>query len=110
VIYTGHLGFKDDMKEVASGYDCGLNIENFNDIKVGDFVGLRNRGSEEEIVTEIHGFKYTQSIPFTPNTSLFGVGSAYVDDKKILNTDRRLKKVRACWTICRKYIIFVPWL
>jgi translation initiation factor IF-2 len=42
VIYTGHLGslkrFKDDVKEVASGYDCGLNIENFNDIKVGDFV------------------------------------------------------------------------
>jgi translation initiation factor IF-2 len=42
VIYTGHLGslkrFKDDVKEVSSGYDCGLNIENFNDIKVGDFV------------------------------------------------------------------------
>jgi translation initiation factor IF-2 len=42
VVYTGHLGslkrFKDDVKEVSSGYDCGLNIENFNDIKVGDFV------------------------------------------------------------------------
>eukprot|EP01156_Anaeramoeba_ignava_P017651 Anaeramoba_ignava/a89747_140.p1 GENE.a89747_140~~a89747_140.p1 ORF type:complete len:967 (-),score=160.46 a89747_140:213-3113(-) len=42
VIYTGELGslkrFKDDVKEVASGYECGLNIENFNDIKVGDFV------------------------------------------------------------------------
>ncbi|MDR3235199.1 MAG: translation initiation factor IF-2 [Prevotellaceae bacterium] len=42
VIYTGHLGslkrFKDDAKEVASGYDCGLNIENFNDIKIGDIV------------------------------------------------------------------------
>ncbi|MDR3183841.1 MAG: translation initiation factor IF-2 [Prevotellaceae bacterium] len=42
VIYTGHLGslkrFKDDVKEVSSGYDCGLNIENFNDIKVGDIV------------------------------------------------------------------------
>jgi translation initiation factor IF-2 len=42
VIYTGHLGslkrFKDDVKEVSSGYDCGLNIESFNDIKVGDFV------------------------------------------------------------------------
>jgi translation initiation factor IF-2 len=42
VVYTGHLGslkrFKDDVKEVASGYDCGLNIENFNDIKAGDFV------------------------------------------------------------------------
>jgi len=42
VIYTGELGslkrFKDDVKEVASGYECGLNIKNFNDIKVGDFV------------------------------------------------------------------------
>jgi len=42
VVYTGKLGslkrFKDDVKEVASGYECGLNIENFNDIKVGDIV------------------------------------------------------------------------
>ena len=42
VIYTGELGslkrFKDDVKEVASGYECGLNIANFNDIKVGDIV------------------------------------------------------------------------
>ena len=42
VIYTGELGslkrFKDDAKEVSSGYECGLNIKNFNDIKVGDVV------------------------------------------------------------------------
>lgn len=42
VIYTGKLGslkrFKDDVKEVASGYECGLNIENYNDIKVGDYI------------------------------------------------------------------------
>ena len=42
VIYTGLLGslkrFKDDVKEVASGYECGLNIEKFNDIKVGDII------------------------------------------------------------------------
>lgn len=42
VIYTGTLGslkrFKDDVKEVASGYDCGLNVDNFNDIKVGDII------------------------------------------------------------------------
>ena len=42
VIYTGVLGslkrFKDDVKEVGSGYDCGLNIEGYNDIKVGDVV------------------------------------------------------------------------
>ena len=42
VIYTGKLGslkrFKDDMKEVTVGQDCGLNIESYNDIKVGDIV------------------------------------------------------------------------
>ena len=42
VVYTGLLGslkrFKDDTKEVAKGYECGLNIEKFNDIKVGDIV------------------------------------------------------------------------
>ncbi len=42
VVYTGVLGslkrFKNDVKEVASGYECGLNIENFNDIKVGDII------------------------------------------------------------------------
>ncbi len=42
VIYTGHLGslkrFKDDAKEVAKGFECGLNIENYNDIKVGDII------------------------------------------------------------------------
>ena len=42
VIYTGELGslkrFKDDVKEVAGGYECGLNITNFNDIKTGDII------------------------------------------------------------------------
>jgi len=42
VIYTGELGslkrFKDDVKEVVGGYECGLNIHNFNDIKVGDIL------------------------------------------------------------------------
>jgi translation initiation factor IF-2 len=42
VIYTGTLGslkrFKEDVKEVKNGYECGLNIENFNDMKVGDHV------------------------------------------------------------------------
>ncbi len=42
VIYTGKLGslkrFKDDVKEVTSGQDCGLNIESYNDIRVGDIV------------------------------------------------------------------------
>jgi translation initiation factor IF-2 len=42
VIYTGELGslkrFKDEVKEVKKGMECGLNINNFNDIKVGDVI------------------------------------------------------------------------
>ena len=42
VRYTGELGslkrFKDDVKEVSSGYDCGLSIQGYNDIKVGDLI------------------------------------------------------------------------
>ncbi|NVO09944.1 MAG: translation initiation factor IF-2 [Bacteroidales bacterium] len=42
VVYTGDLEslkrFKDDAKEVLNGFECGLNIKNFNDIKVGDII------------------------------------------------------------------------
>jgi len=42
VVFTGMLGtlkrFKDDVKEVAKGYECGLNIDKFNDIKEGDII------------------------------------------------------------------------
>jgi translation initiation factor IF-2 len=42
VIHEGKLNslkrFKDDAKEVASGYECGMGIENFNDIKEGDVI------------------------------------------------------------------------
>ncbi|WP_426583454.1 translation initiation factor IF-2 [Mucilaginibacter sp. R-33] len=42
VIYTGELAslkrYKDDVKEVSAGYECGLNIANFNNIEVGDIV------------------------------------------------------------------------
>ena len=42
VIYTGEFAslkrFKDDAKEVAKGYDCGLQIKNYNDIQIGDVV------------------------------------------------------------------------
>ena len=44
VIYEGKLSslkrFKDDVKEVAAGYECGLTIDGYNDIKVGDVVEL----------------------------------------------------------------------
>ncbi len=46
VVYTGELGslkrFKDDVKEVSAGMDCGLNISGYNDIKVGDMVEAYN--------------------------------------------------------------------
>ena len=42
VIHTGKLGslkrFKDDVKEVKNNYECGLNVEKFNDIKEGDVI------------------------------------------------------------------------
>ncbi len=46
VVYTGELGslkrFKDDVKEVSTGMDCGLNIQGYNDIKIGDVVEAYN--------------------------------------------------------------------
>ncbi len=42
VVYTGELEslkrFKDDVKEVTKGYECGLNIKNYNDIQIGDLL------------------------------------------------------------------------
>ena len=42
VVHTGELGslkrMKDDVKEVGTGFECGLNIERFNDVRVGDFI------------------------------------------------------------------------
>lgn len=42
VVYTGELAslkrFKDDVKEVAAGYECGMSIKNYNDIRVGDII------------------------------------------------------------------------
>jgi translation initiation factor IF-2 len=42
VIHEGSIGnlrrFKDDVREVDAGYECGLNIDNFNDVKVGDII------------------------------------------------------------------------
>ncbi|HEY2897236.1 MAG TPA: EF-Tu/IF-2/RF-3 family GTPase, partial [Gemmatimonadaceae bacterium] len=41
-VYTGTIGslrrFKDDVKEVREGFECGIGIENFNDVKVGDVI------------------------------------------------------------------------
>ena len=42
VVYDGRIAslkrFKDDVREVQAGYECGIGLENFNDIKVGDVI------------------------------------------------------------------------
>ena len=42
VIYDGRIGslrrFKDDVKEVKAGFECGIGVENFNDIKLNDIL------------------------------------------------------------------------
>ncbi|PLX75515.1 MAG: translation initiation factor IF-2, partial [Desulfuromonas sp.] len=42
VIWTGKLNslrrFKDDVKEVGTGYECGIGLENYNDVKPGDVI------------------------------------------------------------------------
>ncbi|MGE3973852.1 MAG: translation initiation factor IF-2, partial [Bdellovibrionales bacterium] len=49
VIYDGKLSslkrFKDDAKEVATGFECGIGIENYNDLKVGDIIEAYERQS-----------------------------------------------------------------
>ena len=51
VIYEGELSslkrFKDDVKEVARGYECGLTIANYNDVKVGDYIECYIMAEEE---------------------------------------------------------------
>ena len=54
IVYEGKLGslkrFKDDAKEVAEGFECGIGIENFNDLKVGDVIEAYMK---EEIAREL---------------------------------------------------------
>ena len=54
VVYEGKVSslkrFKDDVKEVASGFECGIGIENFNDIKVGDVI---EAFTKEEVQREL---------------------------------------------------------
>lgn len=42
VVYDGEIGslkrFKDDVKEVREGFECGIGVSNFNDLKVGDLI------------------------------------------------------------------------
>ncbi len=54
VVYQGKIGslkrFKDDAKEVATGFECGIGIENYNDLKVGDIIEAYSR---EEVRREL---------------------------------------------------------
>ncbi|AGH95768.1 translation initiation factor IF-2 [Pseudobdellovibrio exovorus] len=54
IVYEGKLGslkrFKDDAKEVAEGFECGIGIENFNDVKVGDVIEAYTK---EEVAREL---------------------------------------------------------
>ncbi|MBO4793387.1 MAG: translation initiation factor IF-2, partial [Deltaproteobacteria bacterium] len=51
VVYTGRLAslkrFKDDVREVLKGYECGMSLENFNDIKMGDVLEFFETVTEE---------------------------------------------------------------
>jgi translation initiation factor IF-2 len=54
VVYTGDLGalkrFKDDVKEVSKGFECGVNIERFNDLKIGDIIeGYETREIQKKL-------------------------------------------------------------
>ncbi len=55
IVYEGKIAslrrFKDDAREVVAGFECGIGIENFNDIKVGDVIEAY---SKEEVVRELH--------------------------------------------------------
>jgi len=54
VVYTGKIGslrrFKEDVAEVAAGYECGVGIANFNDVKVGDVIEVYQR---EEVAAQL---------------------------------------------------------
>jgi translation initiation factor IF-2 len=54
VIYTGKIAslkrFKDDVKEVANGYECGIIFEKFNDIQVNDYIETFIQHSEAQTI------------------------------------------------------------
>jgi len=56
VVYDGELSslkrFKDDVREVREGYECGIGVANFNDIKVGDVIECY---SVEEVARTLAG-------------------------------------------------------
>ena len=66
VRYTGELGslkrFKDDVKEVASGYDCGISIKGYNDIAVGDIIEAfeEERGSIRQLYRKVSYTDFTE--------------------------------------------------
>jgi len=55
-VYEGKIGslrrFKDDVREVQSGYECGIGVENFNDVKVGDVLEIF---VQEKVAAKLEG-------------------------------------------------------
>ncbi len=56
VVYTGELGslkrFKDDVKDVVSGYDCGLSIQGYNDVREGDIIEAYEEVAVKKTLTQ----------------------------------------------------------
>ena len=83
VVYTGELSslkrFKDDVKEVSAGYECGLSIANFNDIKVGDIIeGYKEVEVKEEAELNLFRYKEKEEIYssfFMTSSKLTGQGT-----------------------------------
>ena len=67
VVHEGHLAslqrFKDSVKEVAQGYECGLSFEKYNDIKVGDIVEALLEDQEHQVAKEERETPTTDSMP-----------------------------------------------
>jgi hypothetical protein len=59
--------FKDDAKEVATGYDCGLQIGNYNDLQVGDYV----EAYEDVEIKEEMGMNLSQKNPASLRRGIF---------------------------------------
>ena len=72
VIFEGSLAslrrFKDDVKSVKQGYECGIGVEKFQDIKVGDTIAVGDAGSElawKSHSVAIEGLLPTDKLMFT---------------------------------------------
>ncbi len=70
IIYDGSISslrrFKEDVKEVKSGYECGVGIENFNDVKVGDICECYALEETKRTLKDLQAESQTSSAPVPP--------------------------------------------